>query len=128
MTEIVLIARALILCAFGAGLLVGASTSAKGQSSFDGSWSVLIVTDSGNCDRAYRYGVRIERGRISYTGEVGIEFSGRVERDGRVAVTVRWGEQRASGTGRLTGNRGSGTWRGRSPTGECSGYWEAERR
>src|SRR3954467_14369750 len=28
--------------------------------SFDGSWSVLIVTEKGKCDRAYRYPVKIE--------------------------------------------------------------------
>lgn len=120
----------MIPVAFGLALnlLVGAPTSVKAQTSFDGSWSVLIVTEAGDCDRAYRYGVRIERGRLFYEGETGIEFSGRVEANGRVTVSVRRGDQGASGSGRLSGNRGTGTWKGRSSTGECSGRWEAERR
>src|SRR5262249_56569124 len=32
-------------------------------SSYDGAWSVVIVTDAGNCDRASRYGVQIVGGR-----------------------------------------------------------------
>jgi hypothetical protein len=108
--------------------VVGSTGAARTQSGFDGTWSVLIITEAGDCDRAYRYGVRIERGRIVYDGETGIEFTGRVERDGRVTVTVRRGAQSASGSGRLSGKSGAGTWRGRSSTGECSGRWEAERR
>ena len=36
------------------------------QSSFDGRWSVVIITDAGTCDRSYRYGLIVSRGRISY--------------------------------------------------------------
>ena len=36
--------------------------------SFDGSWSVLIVTEKGTCDRAYRYPVKIENGSVGYAG------------------------------------------------------------
>ena len=127
MAQIVLLARASLI-AFAAILLVGEPTSAQAQSSFDGSWSVLIVTQTGTCDRAYRYAVQIERGRVFYEGGAGVEFTGRVDRNGRVNVTVRWGNQSASGTGRLSGNRGGGSWKGRSATSDCSGSWDAERR
>jgi len=33
-------------------------------SSFDGAWSVNVVTDSGDCGRSYRYGVQIFNGRV----------------------------------------------------------------
>ena len=36
--------------------------------SFDGGWSVLIVTEKGTCDRAYRYPVKIENGSVGYAG------------------------------------------------------------
>ncbi len=98
------------------------------QASFDGSWSVLIITDTGECDRAYRYGIRIERGQIVYGGEAGVAFTGRVESNGQLAATVRRGEQIATGSGRLSGNAGAGTWKGQSSTGACAGRWEAERR
>jgi hypothetical protein len=47
-----------------ASILPGHVTSADAQSRFDGAWSVLIITDAGDCDRAYRYGVQIVRGRV----------------------------------------------------------------
>jgi hypothetical protein len=104
-----------------------AAAPAKAQR-FDGNWSVLIITDSGDCDRAYRYGVRITGGQVRYAGDASAEFSGSVGNDGRVSVTVRAGGQSASGSGRLAGNSGSGTWSGSSPSNRCSGRWEAERR
>ena len=34
------------------------SPHAMARTPFDGAWSVLIVTDRGTCDRAYRYALR----------------------------------------------------------------------
>jgi hypothetical protein len=114
-----------LVAAFGT---FGAATTAFAQKSFDGAWSVLIITDSGECDRAYRYGVRIAGGRILYDGEAGVSFTGSVGADGRLTATVSRGSQSASGSGRLAGDQGGGTWSGKSSTGRCSGRWEAERR
>jgi hypothetical protein len=105
-----------------------APSAARAQAGFDGLWSILIVTEAGECDRAYRYGVQIDHGRIVYDGTAGVELTGTVDRSGRVSATVQRGEQGAVGTGRLSGDHGRGTWRGRSSTSQCSGYWEAERR
>ena len=102
--------------------------SARAQAGFDGAWSILIVTESGECDRAYRYAVQIDHGHINYDGTAGVELTGNVDRNGRVSATVQRGGQGANGTGRLSGNRGRGTWQGKSSTGQCSGYWEAQRR
>ncbi len=95
--------------------------------SYDGQWSVLIVTQRGSCDRAYRYGVRIVNGNVLYDGGV-VNFSGRVSSGGSVHVTVTSGSARASGSGHLSRNAGRGSWSGRSGGDVCSGYWEAERR
>ena len=38
------------------------STRASPGINFDGNWSVLIVTNSGPCDRGYRYGLSIRNG------------------------------------------------------------------
>jgi hypothetical protein len=111
-----------------AAVVAGLSLPARAQAKFDGAWSVLIITETGECDRAYRYGIRIRSGQISYAGEAGISFTGRVESNGQVTATVGRGDQRATGSGRLSGNSGAGTWRGRSMTGACGGRWEAERR
>jgi len=43
-------------------------------------------------------------------------------------VSVAKGGQRANGSGRLSGNVGSGTWRGGGSSSGCSGSWTAEKR
>ena len=104
------------------------SKAASAQASLEGSWSILIITESGECDRAYRYAIRIKDGQLIYQGEAGITLTGRVDGNGQLIATVQRGEQRASGSGRLTGTSGAGTWKGQSSTGACGGRWEAERR
>ena len=94
---------------------------------FDGNWSVSIVTDSGSCDRGYRYALRIADGRIYYDNP-NFTVNGVVNARGQVSVTVGAGGQTASGTGRLSRDYGEGTWIGRSASDQCSGHWEAERR
>ena len=94
--------------------------------SFDGNWSVLIVTERGTCDRAYRYPVRISGGSVGYAGQASFNVSGRVGGNGAVTVTVSRGSQSATGSGMLSSTDGSGRWRAAS--GECSGTWTAERR
>jgi hypothetical protein len=94
---------------------------------FDGRWSVLIVTDAGTCDRAYRYALNIANGRVSYD-DPSFNVSGHVDARGRVSVTVSAGGQRATGTGELSGDYGHGLWSGQSSVSACSGHWEAERR
>jgi len=113
---------------FGVTLFGLTPTTARAQAGFDGAWSILIVTEAGECDRAYRYSVQIAQGHINYDGSAGVEVTGSVDRSGHVSASVQRGGQGAAGTGRLSGNRGRGTWRGKSSTGQCSGYWEAERR
>jgi len=93
---------------------------------FDGAWSVLIVTQKGTCDRAYRYPVKIENGSVGYAGSASFTVSGKVGAKGDVTVTVARGSQSATGTGAMSGTDGSGTWK--SAVGDCSGTWTAERR
>jgi hypothetical protein len=104
-----------------------AATSAPARTPYDGPWSVLIVTQQGNCDRAYRYGVQIVDGIVRYDGNA-VDFTGRVAPNGRVQVSVVAAGSRAEGIGRLSRNAGQGKWRGSSGGDICSGYWEAERR
>jgi hypothetical protein len=120
-------------CAFTALALLAASAIpattapiAAGKQSFDGAWSVLIVTEQGKCDRAYRYPVRIANGSVGYAGEASFNVSGNVGSGGAVTVMVSHGSQSAKGSGHLSSNGGSGRWTAGS--GECSGSWTAERR
>src|SRR4051812_18774753 len=97
-----------------------------GKANFDGAWSVLIVTEQGKCDRAYRYPVKIENGAVGYAGNASFTVSGKVDSKGAVTVTVARGSQSATGTGVMSGTEGTGAWTAAS--GDCSGTWTAERR
>lgn len=91
---------------------------------YDGQWSVVIVTEKGDCDRSYRYPVRIENGALNNAGSVPVTISGKVGGNGAIIVFVSYGDKQAKGSGRLTANSGSGSWSG----GACAGTWSAERR
>lgn len=122
--------RIVIFAGLACALFVGSPWSApaaRAGTPFDGNWSVLVVTDSGSCDRAYRYALHINDGRITYD-DPSIAISGRVTPRGAVRVTVSAGGQSASGSGHLSAGSGGGRWSGHSSTSACSGYWQAERR
>lgn len=94
----------------------------------DGNWSVLIITEKGDCDRAYRYPLAVADGQVRYTGDAGANVSGTVSPAGAVKVSIRLGDKGASGSGHLSGDAGSGTWQGQGNGASCSGRWEAEKR
>jgi hypothetical protein len=94
------------------------------RSTFDGRWSVLIVTEKGECDRGFRYPVEISGGQVGYAGQASFNVSGKVGANGAITVTVSRGDKSARGTGLLSGGHGAGSWAG----GPCSGTWTAERR
>jgi hypothetical protein len=102
-----------------------AATPSAHAASFDGPWSVLVITKSGACDQSYRYGLMIRGSSVSYLGGAAVSVSGRVSPNGHVNVNVSAGGQSAAGVGRLSAGRGSGTWRGQGPSGGCSGVWSA---
>jgi hypothetical protein len=100
----------------------------RSSSVFDGDWSVLIQTRSGNCEPTFRYGVQIQNGRILNGGAAQVAVDGRVTPNGLVRVSVSAGNQEAQGAGRLSRASGGGTWRGQGSVGSCAGNWVAERR
>ncbi len=102
-----------------------APKAAAAVTSFDGDWSVLIVTDKGTCDKAYRYPVVIRSGAVLYGGKSGFAVEGRVDGTGVVRVRIAYGGQAADGVGRLALKSGSGTWTAGTA---CTGRWKAERR
>src|ERR1043166_9006880 len=117
---------------FAACFILAATTlipaPAAARTVYDGNWSVLIVTQAGPCDRAYRYGLRIVNGSVIYEGSAPVNVAGRVNPNGAVNVRVWAGQQGASGAGRLSRNFGGGQWRGTGSMGTCAGTWSAERR
>lgn len=121
-----LLAAAVVAAAMlTAGIIL--ATSAKAGSAFDGAWRVTIITQSGNCDPAYSYPVKVEGGRVSYSGDGSFDISGHVGEAGAVSVTIAHGDQKASGSGKLSATSGSGQWSGKSSSAACSGRWEATR-
>jgi hypothetical protein len=105
-----------------------AARPAAPVTAFDGDWSVVIMTQSGGCDRAYRYGVRIANGDVVYDGGGPVDLQGHVYSNGSVRVRVSGAGQEADGQGRLSRTLGTGTWHGQGSLGSCAGVWQAERR
>jgi hypothetical protein len=96
----------------------------SGGSAYDGTWSVAIYTQRGDCS-SVRVATRIVGGRV-YSEDQSYQSSGDVGANGVIRVTVTGAGRSASGSGRLSNNSGAGRWW--SPRGECSGSWSASRR
>ena len=111
--------------AAAAVLVAAIPLAARAASSFDGMWSVTIMTQAGNCPSSLRYAVRVAKGRV-FGDDQSYDVNGFVAPDGATRVVVSEKGQSASGTGRFAGNTGAGRWR--TSTGQCSGQWTAERR
>jgi hypothetical protein len=110
--------------AFGAATISGAALAQKGGNTFDGSWSVEVITRKGDCS-TYRYPIVVQNGAIRYGGSESFNASGGISPSGAVKGTISRGEQRAEVTGRVAGTSGSGTWQ---TSGGCSGVWNADKR
>jgi hypothetical protein len=118
----------LLALAFGAGLLASAASlpaSARGAS-FDGTWHVRMVTESGTCDSSYSQVVSIENGRVRpLAGGSDTAISGGVGPDGSVALSISQSIATADARGHLRSKSGSGNWN-LSMLG-CTGRWTASR-
>jgi hypothetical protein len=104
---------------------------AFGQSKYDGIWSILVVTQQGKCDKAYKYVVRMDNGEVKNQGK--FEITGSISANGRINGTIiRRNSKNPNAptrvvfAGVVAANSGSGTWTGTS-NGGCSGYWDANR-
>lgn len=116
---------ALYLAVATAATSLSGAALAQKSNTFDGNWSVEVITQKGDCERAYRYPIKVQNGAIRYGGPEAFNASGTVGQNGSVKGAISRGEQRAEVTGRVSGASGGGTWR--TSTG-CSGNWNAEKR
>ena len=112
------------LCAIVGSFLVLAS-AANARSPYDGSWNLVFVTRSGECDATYNFTVDISNGNVTHPNLV--KFRGYVAGSGAVRASVTVQDKYASGIGRLSGTTGHGRWSGRSGKSLCAGYWSAQR-
>jgi len=120
--------RPMFAAIIAAVVMTGGSVSSEaavGANPYDGQWSVVIYTLRGDCDRAARYSLQIAGGRVQAQNPI-YRADGEVQRSGAIRVVVTQGGRYASGSGRLAGNSGRGSWR--TDNGRCSGQWTAARR
>lgn len=92
--------------------------------SFDGAWSVEITTSRGACSSDVRFNIEVRDGAVFATG---LDVQGKVAANGATQVRIASGSQSASGSGRLAGSSGAGTWQGVGSQGACAGKWSAIR-
>jgi hypothetical protein len=109
---------------FALAAVAATSGIASAATSYDGRWSLSIVTQRGACD-TYNFPVDIKNGNVTFPGLV--RAAGRVTPKGAVRVTVAAGDKSASGSGVLSLGSGHGRWSGRSGNARCSGNWTAQR-
>ena len=95
-------------------------------------WTVLAITNDGNCAKAYRYPVQIDKNIIRNAPGISrttFNVLGQVDPGGLVKASIQRGDYRADVVGRLsrTGSS-SGTWTGTGGGHPCSGTWTADQR
>jgi hypothetical protein len=115
---------ALATVAIGCLMALAPATNARAMT-YDGSWDLLFVTQRGACDPSYSFTVNVSNGIVTHPNLV--RFRGYVARSGAVRASVTVHDKFASGSGRLSGSTGRGTWSGYSGPARCSGYWTAQR-
>jgi hypothetical protein len=108
-----------------AAAFLGMASVAQARSAYDGAWVLVFVTQRGACDPSYNFDVNISDGIITQPNLV--RFRGSVARSGAVRASVTVQDKHASGSGRLVGNSGRGSWSGYSGNARCSGTWSAQR-
>ena len=115
------------LTAIALAVSLGAATipQAGAAPSFDGSWSVKITAESGECSTRMTVPIEVSRGRIRYTGSYAATANGAVTDNGRLNVSFAHKDDVVTARGALKGGSGYGSWQ--SPSKRCSGTWTARR-
>jgi hypothetical protein len=116
---------------FAAAFIAAVCASGPGQAQtkrFDGRWSVEAITERGDCGRAFRWPVIVENGRARYGGSEPFNVSGRISGNGSITGTISYAGYMATVRGRLSRGWGAGSWSANTPSRNCSGRWNAERR
>jgi hypothetical protein len=114
----------LLLCA-ALACSAAPANAASTRATFDGSWSLVFVTQAGDCDPTYNFTVDVTNGIVTHPNLV--RFTGKVAPSGSVRASVTVQDKYASGSGKLSSVSGRGSWSGRSGNSHCTGYWTAQR-
>ncbi len=114
-----------VALALMAGVMAQGSTAVAEALSYDGVWTVQLVTASGFCDSSYNYAVAIRNGQVRLASSgAGAAITGRVSSNGAVGLTIQHAAANGAASGRLRANSGTGTW---TVSSVCSGRWTARR-
>jgi hypothetical protein len=120
------ISAAAVLAALAAPATADAKPAqALRAGAYDGTWNVLFATERGNCSSTNSVPFAVSGTRVSSAG--GGKVTGGISRGGLVSVNISVGASKASGSGRLAGNSGTGRWSGIITGDRCSGSWQATR-
>ena len=104
-----------------AGLVAQGSMALAEDRSFDGTWSVQLVTGAGVCESSYHYAVAIRDGQVQLaSGGAGPAITGRVKPNGTVGLQIQHAAANGAVSGRLRAHSGFGTW---TVSSVCSGRW-----
>jgi hypothetical protein len=117
--------KTISLSAIAIGTMIVLTPTAQARSSYDGSWDLVFVTQTGGCDASYNFTVNVTDGVVTHPNLV--RFRGYVAKSGAVRASVTVQDKYASGSGRLLKTTGRGKWSGYSGSSRCSGYWTAQR-
>jgi hypothetical protein len=107
------------------GAADAAQARVVGAGSYDGNWNVTFTPQAGNCHASNTVPFTVAGQRVSSAG--GGKVTGGVSSNGSVSVQITVGASSASGSGRLSGNAGTGRWSGIITGDRCSGSWQATR-
>ena len=108
-----------------AATLTALTTQAAAEpKTFDGTWHIQLVTQSGFCDAQSSTDVTVRNGRVT-ANESGVRVAGQVGTDGTVSLALQKGPAQGAASGTLGSGGGSGTWT--VSTVGCSGRWTAKR-
>jgi hypothetical protein len=105
-------------------LLLVAPSAIAAAASFDGRWSVSVITRAGGCD-SYRWNVGIASGKVTdVEGQTG-GAAGGIAGNGAVSIKLTRGSDVLTATGKAAGGAASGAWA--SPSKGCKGTWSASK-
>ena len=119
--------KPMTFAAAAAFVLILTAQDTKARGAYDGSWTIEVSGNSGNCDgQSYQYNLEIINNIVRYSGGEA-HISGNVGPSGSVNVRLTSNDSSMSGSGQLHGSTGHGRFHGRSSNGFCEGTWSASR-
>jgi hypothetical protein len=119
------IMKRLVLSALLAAGWIASAHATTSVEAYNGSWNLAFYTQSGTCDPSYNFTVDVSHGLVTHPNLV--RFKGTVQKSGLVRASVAVQDKYASGSGRLFGAAGKGTWTGYAGSSRCAGYWTAQK-